>query len=86
MDTRGRVIFLDVEEAFDAIPHFLLIHKLRSYGFNADIVELIKSYLYNRKLRVRVNNSPSGWSAQTAVNSGVPRGYILGPLLFLPMT
>jgi hypothetical protein len=57
MDTRG--IFLDVEGAFDAITHFWLVHKLRSYGFNADIVELIKSYLSNRKLRVIVNNSLS---------------------------
>jgi hypothetical protein len=32
MDTRG--VFLDVEGAFDAIPHYLLLHKLRSYGFS----------------------------------------------------
>jgi hypothetical protein len=30
MDTRG--IVLDVEGAFDAIPHFLLVHEIRSYG------------------------------------------------------
>jgi hypothetical protein len=31
METRG--IFLDIEGAFDAIPHFLLIHKLKSFGW-----------------------------------------------------
>lgn len=81
METRG--IFLDIEGAFDAIPHYLLIHKLRSYGFGPMLIELVHSYLQRRKLRVKVKNSLSQWSNIGDINSGVPQGSILGPLLFL---
>ena len=81
MDTRG--VFLDVEGAFDAIPHYLLLHQLRSYGLHNYIIKLILSYLSNRRLRAKVNDSVSGWSTSGYINSGVPQGSILGPLLFL---
>ena len=39
-----------------------------------------QNYLYNRKQRVVLNGSYSGFSA---VESGVPQGSVLGPLSFL---
>ena len=39
-----------------------------------------QNYLYNRKQRVVLNGSYTGFSA---VESGVPQGSVLGPLLFL---
>ena len=42
-------------------------------------MELIKSYLKNRKQRVLVNNTESSWLEITA---GVPQGSVFGPLLF----
>jgi hypothetical protein len=78
-----RGIFLDIEGAFDAIPHFLLLHKLKSLGIGPSITKLLKSYLMDRTLRAKVNNCYSEWSQPGEVNCGVPQGSILGPLLFL---
>jgi hypothetical protein len=77
------VIFLDVEGAFDAIPHYLLLHKIKAYGLSNSLINFLKSYLDRRRLRVKVNGSVSDWSAPGTINSGVPQGSILGPLLFL---
>jgi hypothetical protein len=67
MDVRG--IFLDIERAFDSIPHFLLIRNLRSYGFGPNLISLMESYLLGRKLRVKVNHSYSDWSTIGDINS-----------------
>jgi hypothetical protein len=79
--TRG--VFLDIAAAFDSVPHFLLILKLRAYGIGGDLLELISSYLRNRWVKVKVNSTYSDDSPNGFINSGVPQGSILGPLLFL---
>jgi hypothetical protein len=73
------ILPLDIEGAFDAIPHHLLKHKMKSYGFGANVIDIISSYLSNRKLKVKVNNSVSNWSDEGIINSGVPQGSILAP-------
>jgi hypothetical protein len=55
METRG--IILDIEGAFDAIPHYLLLHKLKSYGIGPKLIEILNSYLSSRRLNVKVDNA-----------------------------
>jgi len=74
------VINTDLEKAFDKVPHKILIHKLKAYNLDPQVVEWIISFLYNRKQRIRLNNTFSEWKQ---VISGIPQGFILGPLLFL---
>ena len=78
-----RTVFLDLAAAFDTVPHSLLLHKAKSYGFSEDILSLLKSYLTNRKIRISVNGSLSDYSLPGQINAGVPQGSILGSLLFL---
>ena len=47
------------------------------------MLKLLKSYLSERRISVRVNNVCSSPSVNGFINCGVPQGSILGPLLFL---
>ena len=50
-------IFMVLSKAFDTLNHDLLIAKLGAYGFETDALRHMKSYLTNRKQRVRVNKT-----------------------------
>ena len=69
----------DLSKVFDTLNHKLLIAKLGAYGFDTKTLYYIKSYLDNRKQRVRVNSNFSSWQE---ISAGVPQGSILGSLLF----
>ena len=63
------VIYLDFCKAFDKVPHKRLLSKLESYGITGNLLKWIEQFLFNRKQRVRVNNSYSDYSN---VTSGIP--------------
>ena len=73
-------IYIDLSKAFDTLNREILISKLKHYGINGSAIKLVDSYLSNRKQYVQFNNTSS---TQTGVSTGVPRGSILGPLLFI---
>ena len=73
------VILMDLSKAFDTINHSLLLAKLEAYGFSMTFLKLMKSYLCNRFERTSVNTSFSDWKE---IETGVPQGSVLGPLLF----
>ena len=70
---------MDLSMAFDTINHDLLLAKLHAHGFSINALNLMCSYLKNRKQRVQINNN---FSATKSVIAGVPQGSIDGPLLF----
>ena len=73
------IILIDLSKAFDCIPYALLLTKLKCYGLSGHTCLLLKSYVSDRKQRVKVGHSRSEWGS---VAQGVPQGSILGPRIF----
>ena len=74
------VLYVDLSKAFDTISHSTITTKLKSFGILGTPKEWFINYLFNRKLLVCYNGT---LSSPQPLYCGVPRGSIIGPLLFL---
>lgn len=74
------VIILDFSKAFDTVPHEELLQKLESYGIEGPTHTWLRNFLTKRYMQVVVEGETSN---KVTVDSGVPQGTVLGPLLFL---
>ena len=71
---------MDRENTFDKVWHAGLLKKLRSYGVAGPMLDLISSFLSDRKIKVTLDGQSS---SDFYINAGVPQGSVLGPTLFL---
>src|SRR5664279_2501024 len=75
---------LDLSAAFDTVDQDILIERLfRSYGIRSSALSWFRSYLSDRKQSVQFNGNAS---TVRNLRFGVPKGLVLGPLLFILYT
>ena len=67
-------------KAFNTGNHKIFLSKLEHYGIREIALNLFQHYLKNHTQFVEINKKSS---AILPIDSGVPQGSVLGPLLFL---
>ena len=72
-------ILMDLSKAFDCLPHNLLLLKLENYGVSENSLKLLQSYFTGRKQCVKIGSVCSSF---LDIYKGVPKGSILGPVMF----
>lgn len=74
------LVSLDLSAAFDSIDHKTLIDRLhKSFGISGTVLAWLQSYLSHRTQSVHIG---SATSKPVMLDSGVPQGSVLGPILF----
>jgi len=75
----ARAIALDISKAFDKVWHAGPLHKMKSYGISGKVLNLIKSFLSNKKIKVVLDGRSSNYYI---IHSGVPQCSVLGVPFF----
>jgi len=78
-NTYVRMLFIDFSSAFNTIIPSKLITKLSDLGINASLCNWVLDFLTNRPQSVRLENHTS---STLILNTGVPQGCVLSPLLY----
>ena len=75
-----QILLLDLSAAFDTLDHSILEKRLLGLGIEKLALNWIMSYIKERTFSVKISEH---YSTPRFLNTGIPQGSVLGPLLFL---
>jgi hypothetical protein len=75
-------LFVDFRKAFDHVDHTTALRKMAEWNIDDIFLRWMRSYLSDRRQRVKVGNVVSSWLRP---NGGMPQGSYFGPYVFLIM-
>lgn len=73
-------VFVDLEKAFDTVPHIQLLNKLEAIGIRGRALRVFESYLTDRRQYVKIGTEIS---TEQIITTGIPQGTIIAPFLFI---
>lgn len=73
--------FIDLQQAFDSVPHFPLMKAISDFGIKGTMFNLIKNMYSSSKCKVRLNDGQ--FSDDIPIARGVKQGDPLSPILFV---
>ena len=80
-NTYGTIlVLLDLSAAFDTIDYSLLISRLANIGIASNALKWFTSYISDRTSSILINGYIS---SPRNILYGVPKGYVLGPILYI---
>ena len=74
-----RILFMDFSSAFNTVNISTLLHRLQQLQVNPALTLWIKEFLKDRPQHVKVQGATS---TNVILNTGVPQGCVLSPILF----
>jgi hypothetical protein len=76
----GACLFMDIQGAFDHVVRSKLIGGLREAKLDADLIRWVASFLTNRRAFLVIDGHPG---IEAPINSGLPQGTPVSPILFV---
>ena len=73
------VVYIDLSSAFDTVWGEGMIYKLMKLGVQGKLLQILCSFLENRKIKVTIGGESS---TVKDMNAGTPQGAVLSPILF----
>ena len=75
------ILFIDFEKAYDSVHLPTLIVKLKKYGITGKILGIIHSFLFQRKIQLKINGYLG--IVRDCDMFGLPQGSVIAPFLFI---